>query len=59
MGTQGSTATKFPHTHATNLPSVSSKVVGNKRHSLNGDMAFTFKKLIESLEKIETLYLEL
>jgi len=33
--------------------------MGNKRCKLNGDMAFTFKKLIESLEKIETLKLEL
>jgi hypothetical protein len=33
--------------------------MGNKKHRLNGDMAFAFKKLIGSLEKIETLKLEL
>jgi hypothetical protein len=33
--------------------------VGNKRRRLNGDMASVFKKLTESLEKSETLNLEL
>jgi hypothetical protein len=33
--------------------------VGNKRRRLNGDTAFVFKKLTKSLEKIETLNLEL
>jgi len=33
--------------------------MGNKKHRLNGDMASTFKKLIESFKKIETLKLEL
>jgi hypothetical protein len=59
MGTQGNTTTESPHTRVANLPSVFGKVMGNKRCKLNGDMAFTFKKLIESLEKIETLKLEL
>jgi hypothetical protein len=59
MGIQGNTATKSPHICATNLPGVYGKAMGNKRCRLNGDMASTFKKLIEFLKKIETLKLEL
>jgi hypothetical protein len=59
MGTQGNTTTELLHTRATNLPGVSGKDVGNKRRRLSGDMAFTFKKLTESSERIETLKLEL
>jgi hypothetical protein len=33
--------------------------MGNKTRRLSGDMASTFKKLIESSKKIETLKLEL
>jgi hypothetical protein len=59
MGTQGNTVIESPHTCVTNLPSVFVKIVQNKRCRLNGEMASTFKKLIESLEKIETFKLEL
>jgi hypothetical protein len=59
MGTRSNTTIDSLHTHAANLPNVFGKVVGNKRHRLNGDMASVFKKLTESLEKIETLNLEL
>jgi hypothetical protein len=52
MGTRDNIAIESPHTHATNLPGVSGKLVRNKRQRLSGDMAFAFKKLIESLEKI-------
>jgi hypothetical protein len=47
-GIRGNTTTKSLHTYATNLVGVFGKVVGNKRRRLNGDMASTFKKLIES-----------
>jgi hypothetical protein len=47
-GTQGNIAIESPHTRVANLPSVSSKVVGNKRCRLSDDMASTFKKLIKS-----------
>jgi len=57
--TQSNTSTELLHTCAINLPGVSSKVVGNKKRKLSGDMTSTFKKLIESLEKIMTLKLEL
>jgi hypothetical protein len=59
MGTRGNTAIESLHTCVANLPSVSGKVVGNKRQRLSGDMEPTFKKLIESSKKIETLKLEL
>jgi hypothetical protein len=59
LGTQNNTAIESLHPHATTLPSVSGKVVGNKRHRLSGDMEFAFKKLTESSKKIETLKLEL
>jgi len=59
MGTWSNTAIELPHTCATHLLGVYGKVVGNKRCRLSGDMAFAFEKLIESLEKIETLKLEL
>jgi hypothetical protein len=59
MNSQGNTTTESPHTCATNLLGVFGKVVGNKKHKLNGDMEFAFKKLIESSKKIETLKLEL
>ncbi len=59
MGTQGNIAIELPHTRATNLLGVFNKAMGNKRHRLNGDMASTFKKLIESSKKIKTLKLEL
>jgi hypothetical protein len=59
MGTRGNIAIESTHTRATNLLGVSNKAMGNKRHRLNGDMASTFKKLIESSKKIKTLKLEL
>jgi hypothetical protein len=59
MNIRGNTTNESFHTCATNLPSVSSKTVGNKRHKLNGDMEFAFKKLTESSKKIVTLKLEL
>jgi len=59
MNIRGNTTTESLHTCATNLPSVSSKIVGNKRHKLNGDMEFAFKKLTESSKKIVILKLEL
>ncbi len=59
MGTRGNTTIDLPHTHATNLPNVSGKAMGNKKCRLSGDMASTFKKLIEYFFKIETLKLEL
>jgi hypothetical protein len=58
MGTQGNITIESPHTHVTNLPSVSSKVVRNKICKLSGDMAFAFK-LIESSKKLKLLKLEL
>jgi hypothetical protein len=59
MGTRDNITIESRHTCATNLFGVSNKVVGNKKHRLSGDMAFVFKKLAESLGKIETLKLEL
>jgi hypothetical protein len=52
-------AIELPHTRATNLLGVSSKVVRNKRSRLSGDMASIFKKLTKSSKTIETLKLEL
>jgi hypothetical protein len=59
MGTRSNIAIELPHTCAINLPSVFNKAVGNKRRRLSGDMTFVFKRLTKSLEKIETLKLEL
>ncbi len=59
MGTWSNTTIDLPHSHVANLSNVFGKVVGNKRRRLNGDTAFVFKKLTKSLEKIETLNLEL
>jgi hypothetical protein len=58
FGTQATTS-KTPRTHATNLVSVSSKVMGRKKHRLNGDMATAWKKFVDVFEKIENLKLEL
>jgi hypothetical protein len=58
MGTRGNTTIDSPHT-CNKFTYVSGKIVGNKRCRLSGDMAYAFKKLIEYLEKIETLKLEL
>jgi len=52
MGTRGNITIESPHTHVTNLPSVSCKVVGNKICKLSGDMAFAFK-LTESSKKLK------
>jgi len=48
MRIRGNTTIELPHTHATKFLGVFGKDVGNKRRRLNGDMASTFKKLIES-----------
>jgi hypothetical protein len=52
MGTRGNIAIELPHTR-TNLPCVSSKVLGNKKCRLSGDMASAFKKFTESSKKLK------
>jgi hypothetical protein len=59
MGTLGNIAIESLHTHVANLPSVSGKIVGNKRCRLSSDTASPFQKLTESSKKIKTLKLEL
>jgi hypothetical protein len=53
MGTQNNTTIESPHTRAANLHSVYGKIVGNKRHRLNGDMESTFKTLTKSLKELK------
>jgi len=48
MGIRGNIAIELPHTHAKKFLGVFGKDVGNKRCGMSGDMASTFKKLIES-----------
>ncbi len=48
MGIRGNIAIELPHTYATNFLGVFGKAMGNKRRRLSGDMASTFRKLIES-----------